>query len=117
MEIKKIHFDNRGEIYQFDIGDEQHILVTYKPGIARGGHYHKTNQMHICLAGNLKFTLRNMGTGVETIRFLKEGDSLLIPKFTAHLIESDVEAVMSESRIGDYEAIDFPPYREKAKPR
>jgi len=118
MKIEKINSDNRGDIYGYKIGNRQHIIVTFnEEGIARGGHYHKTNQWHICLAGKLNVKIRDVVNEIETERIMIESNSILIPAGFAHLFIAEEPSVLAESRIGDYEATDYEPYRKLARPK
>ena len=58
-----------------------------------------------------------MKTGEETKRMMQEGDSILIPANVSHLFRSVNQAVLAESRIGEYEATDYEPYRKLARPK
>ena len=112
MEIIKINSDHRGHIYQFDIGEKQHIIITFNEGVARGGHYHEQEQMHIILAGSFKILLHHIDTKKEDEKKVVEGDSILIPARVAHLFIAESHGVIAESRIGDYVATDYEPYRQ-----
>lgn len=117
MEIKKINSDNRGEIYNYQIGDRTHVIVTFKEGVHRGGHYHDTAQCHIVLAGKFKVLFCDMDTKEEWEEDMIEGDSTMIPARVAHLFKAKEDGVLAESRIGDYEATDYEPYRKLARPK
>ena len=118
MEIKKVHSDNRGDVYSFEIGERTHTIITFEPGLFRGGHYHKTSQWHICLAGILLVKLCTPDGSTEETKLLTEGQSLLIPARVPHLFKAiDGPAVLAESRTGEYEATDYEPYRKLARPK
>lgn len=118
MEIIKINSDNRGDIYGYKIGERQHIIVTFaEKGIARGGHYHQTDQWHICLAGKLEVKVRDMENEIETTRIMTEGSSILMPAGFAHVFIAEEPSVIAESRIGEYEATDYEPYRKLCRPQ
>lgn len=122
MNIEKVSSDNRGDVFGFELNGRQHILVTFKKGVARGGHYHQTDQWHICLAGKFDVLLwptekAPMHIPTERHQFLTEGQSLIIPRGVAHLFIAHEDSVLAESRDGDYEAQDYEPYRNLAKPR
>lgn len=114
--LKKVASDNRGDIFQFNIGQRTHILVFFNGVTYRGGHYHSTPQWHICLAGKLQIKLFDVKSGVETEVNLTEGGSIMVPAYVAHLFKSEGDAVIAESRLGEYEATDYEPYRKLARP-
>lgn len=117
IEIIKLNSDSRGDMYGFNIGDRQHRLVTFKAGIPRGGHCHATDQWHICIAGEFDVALHNIDTGEEWVERITEGQSILIKARVAHLITPLVDSVLAESRLGDYEATDYEPFRKLARPQ
>jgi dTDP-4-dehydrorhamnose 3,5-epimerase-like enzyme len=118
MEIKKVASDNRGDVHSFICGSKTHTIVSFEPNIYRGGHYHKTEQWHICLAGTLFVRLIHPQIGKEECHLLTEGMALNIPAGIAHLFKAiDGEAVLAESRTGEYEATEYEPYRALARPK
>lgn len=116
MELTKVHSDNRGDLFVFNVGEKTHSIVTFNKGMARGGHYHNADQMHIILAGRFKCKLFELLTGEESESTMVEGDSILIPAKTAHLFTAEEFGVLAESRTGEFEANDYEPYRKLARP-
>lgn len=114
MEITKVNSDKRGDVFTYQVGERTHVIVTINKGFARGGHYHKTGQWHICLAGQMVVRLRHMITGAENATRLTEGQSLYIDPNVAHLFEAEEFSVLAESRIGGPEATDYEPWRKIA---
>lgn len=117
MEIKKIHSDNRGDIYNYQIGNRTHVIVTFHKGIARGGHYHETAQCHIVLAGKFRVHFFDTATDEEWQETMTEGDAQVILPGVAHLFVAEEDGVLAESRLGEYEATDYEPYRKLARPQ
>lgn len=117
MNISKVHTDNRGQVFRFDVGEKTHLLVTFEPGISRGGHYHQAGQWHIVLAGKFNVKLYYINTSEEVELCLVEGDSLFIEPEVAHLFTAIGFSVLCESRIGEPEATDYEPYRKLARPK
>lgn len=116
MEITKVATDNRGDVYAFECDGKTHTLVTFKKGISRGGHYHKNVQLHTVIAGILMCQTIDESEH-ETKKVMVEGESILILPGVAHMFTANTDAVLSESRVGPYEATDYEPYRKLCRPK
>lgn len=96
LEIKKIHEDDRGEIYSI-VGDTlkenyEIVLLITKKGYARGGCVHPNSDEYCTvLEGSVKYWLGN-----ELPEWLHKGMSIMIPKSTPHFFRSQRDSIIAE---------------------
>jgi quercetin dioxygenase-like cupin family protein len=92
MEMKKVHEDDRGEIYAIPLekNKEITILVTNK-GYARGGCiHHDNNENCIVIRGKIQYF-----KGDDHIT-LTEGNTVFIPRACPHFFISDTDSILME---------------------
>jgi len=106
IEVKKIHEDKRGEIWQLMILGKEHIIILTKKGCKRGGDYHKSVQHDVILEGAIKFV-----TPKYTI-VLGEGEKIMTPKGIPHYFESLGDSVVLEWLEGKFEKKYYKPFRK-----
>lgn len=92
LEMKKIHEDNRGEMYAIPITEEKDILIyTTNKGYARGGGYHTgDDENFIVIKGTVNFLI---GERWATFR---EGSSGVVPKNYPHMMIAEEYSIMME---------------------
>jgi quercetin dioxygenase-like cupin family protein len=92
LEIKKVHEDERGEIYTIPLEKDKEltILMTNK-GYARGGCVHfKNNENCIVVKGKIQYFKG------DTNITLTMGDTVYIPKGTPHFYISETDSILME---------------------
>ena len=90
MEMKKIHADERGDIYSIPLSDKKDIalLVTNK-GFARGGHSHPNDDEYfIVVKGIVKFWVD------DTHELFHEGMSECVPHGSRHFFVSLTDSIV-----------------------
>lgn len=94
LKLHKIHEDKRGEIYIVtgdSLKDDEVTLFITKRGFARGGCIHKKNDEYcVVLEGYVEYILKR-----ET-KFLRKGETLLIPKNTPHYFIALTDCLVAE---------------------
>lgn len=119
--IKLEHTDSRGEIYSISLpGDKELMLLHSKAGALRGGHAHDCDELVALLTGKIFYTKREERDdqdAAEWTEVLTEGDTSFVPKGVFHLGEFLKDSWLLEWKIGtkkgDWENIDYKPYRDK----
>ena len=114
LEIKKIHSDVRGDVFQVDFAGKQiGVLLSTKKGFMRGGHYHPRRQDMYVVKGKLEFTTTEIDKpDSEKTEILDEGDFVQISPNVVHMMKALEETVFFESMIGGYEAENYEPWRK-----
>lgn len=104
--------DNRGKILFCSHNESSVLLVEIKKGHARGGHYHKVDQLHIVISGSLEIKEINIKTKKETIRKVSEPIILNISKYSAHLFIALDDSLVLEYSKADLESFEYKKYRK-----
>lgn len=111
LSIEKEVSDIRGKILFLSDGIKNINIVEIKKGFARGGHYHKTEQIHVIMTGKIEYREEIPSVGKELIKIITAPDVLKIPANTAHLFIAIEDTVFGEIFDNKYEATDYPKYR------
>jgi len=114
LEIKKVHEDVRGEIFEVLLGGNQiGAILNTNEGFARGGHYHPSEQQLYIVKGEFEYTTMELDKP-ETKKTvtLKEGDFITIPPKLIHLMTATKESVFFEAMPEGYSAINYEPFRK-----
>lgn len=104
--------DSRGKIIFLNYKNTNINIVEIKKGFARGGHYHKFDQLHFIISGKILYKEKNLLTNKEKTSIVESPSSILIPSNTSHLFEALEDTVFAETYKGQYEATYFSPYRD-----
>jgi len=67
MRVEKIHEDNRGEIFKFDIGEQEYLIIVTNKGCKRGGEVHDRNQYIVVLRGEIEVMLYDVDSKTESM--------------------------------------------------
>ena len=110
LHIEKEVSDIRGKILFLSDGSKNINIVEIKKGFARGGHYHKSEQIHLLLTGKIEYRESTL-IGKEITRMVSAPDLLKIPANMAHLFIAIEDTVFAEIFDNQYEATDYPKYR------
>jgi mannose-6-phosphate isomerase-like protein (cupin superfamily) len=97
LELKKVHEDDRGEIYAIPLGEDKEltILVTNR-GYARGGCIHPdSNERCVVVKGRIQYFKGDTNTTLTDNSFLQP-NSLFIPKGTPHFYISETDSILLE---------------------
>jgi quercetin dioxygenase-like cupin family protein len=90
-------------------------IVEIKKGYARGGHYHKYDQMHFIISGKIEYFEKNIKTTKETRKIIEGSNPILIPANTAHMFIALEETLFLEYFSKEYHAVNYPKYRNIVK--
>lgn len=114
LEIRKVHEDSRGEIFEVLLDKKQTgLIVSTKKGKARGGHYHPRTQEMYVVKGRFEYiTMQKGRKETEKRRIIKEGAFISVPPNEIHMMIAKTDCVFFESMRGGYEAKNYPPYRK-----
>jgi dTDP-4-dehydrorhamnose 3,5-epimerase-like enzyme len=104
--------DVRGKIIFCSYDKKKINLIETRKGFARGGHYHKYEQDHILISGQMELRLYNMTTNQETVNTIKAPLIIHVPKNTAHLFIALEDSMFIETSDYEYEITNFPKYRQ-----
>jgi dTDP-4-dehydrorhamnose 3,5-epimerase-like enzyme len=111
LNLQKEVSDVRGKIMFLTFKNKKINIVEIRKGFARGGHYHKFDQLHIILSGKILYKERNLITNEEVSKTVDAPGYLLIPASTAHLFVALDDTIFAEIYDNEYESTNFPPYR------
>ena len=110
LKLKKVHQDERGEVYILEGDLREHkeitILLT-KQGFSRGGCIHRiNNEFDVILEGNIRYFI-----GEESI-LVKKGNSVKIPVNIPHYFISLTDSIVIEWGCDPKEKIEkYSPFR------
>lgn len=92
LELKKIHEDNRGEMYVIPLENDKEIkILTTKEGYARGGCYHEKNdEFFMVIQGTVNFLIGGRWATYP------EGSSGLVPKGLPHMMIAETDCLTIE---------------------
>jgi len=98
LKMKKIHKDERGEIYLIEGKELQHheevTIFTCKQGFARGGCIHHKNDEHCTvLEGEVHYYIGNMAFPYVK---MKKGDTVKISRGTPHYFLAYTDCIVME---------------------
>ena len=95
MEFKKVHEDERGQIYAIGgmlTGDREIALLVTKRGYARGGCIHRRNpEFFIVLSGQVSYHIAH-----ENEQIVGVGEAIEIPPGMPHYFETLMDTVAME---------------------
>lgn len=112
LHFEKEVSDIRGKILFLSDGSKNINIVEIKKGFARGGHYHKAEQVHLIMTGKIEYREEILVTGKELIRIISAPAVLKIPANTAHLFIAIEDTIFAEIFDNKYEATDYTKYRK-----
>jgi quercetin dioxygenase-like cupin family protein len=92
-------------------------IVEIKKGYARGGHYHKYDQMHFIISGKIEYIEENIETKKVKKKIINNPTKIIIPAKTAHMFTALEDAIFLESFSKEYHAINYPKYRDIVEKR
>ena len=107
---RRIHTDDRGEIWGITVGEREYILILTKKGYSRGGDYHKTKQFFVVLEGQM--LVKEYYLAGERTQVLMEGGSIIIPERIPHMFTAETDCLVLEWLEGEFEKEYFEPYRK-----
>ena len=96
LKFEKEIKDVRGNILFCKHENTSINLVEIKKGYARGGHYHKYNQIHFIISGKIACFEENKESGKETRKIVEGNTSVLIPANTAHMFIAIEDTIFLE---------------------
>lgn len=100
MRVEKIHEDNRGEIFKFDIGEQEYLIIVTNKGCKRGGEVHDRNQYIVVLRGEIEVMLYDVDSKTESMSHrynpVGEGELVKIPTGIPHYMTSLTDSVFLE---------------------
>ncbi len=102
----------RGKILFLSYGTRKFHIVEIKKGFARGGHYHKFDQLHIIISGKIECYQKNISTEEEEYKIIHSPEQVLIPGKIAHLFIALEDTIFIETYENEYEATDYKEYRK-----
>jgi quercetin dioxygenase-like cupin family protein len=108
LELKKIHEDERGEIYSIPLSEHTDIaiLVTNK-GYARGGHYHpESDEYFIVVKGLVKYIID------ERKEFYHTGLSDVVMKGEPHMFVSHSDSIVLHFGADEKQSVKYDEYRK-----
>jgi hypothetical protein len=111
MKFEKEAGDVRGKILFLTYGDKKINLLELRKGYSRGGHYHKFPTKHLIIFGKIEYRGKNVNTGHERMQILLDNEIIDTPANEAHLLTALENSVFLEVFDKDYEATNFPEYR------
>ena len=92
LEMKRVHNDERGEIYVIPLSKDKDIAIcTTNKGYARGGGIHKNNDEFFTI---IKGIVQYVIDGKEKI--FQEGMSGFIPHDTPHMMRAKTDSITME---------------------
>ena len=95
LKIKRVHKDNRGEIYLLsgDLKEHQEItLLATKQSFARGGCIHRINdEFCVVLEGTIKYFI-----GKNQPKIFQKGQAVKVPHNTPHYLISLTDSLIME---------------------
>ena len=112
MKFEKEHEDTRGKIVFYSQDKMKINLIETKSGFARGGHYHKYEQDHILISGQVEVRFYDISTNQETIKIFKAPSIIHIKKNIAHLFIALEDSIFIETSHSEYEVTNFSKYRQ-----
>lgn len=92
-------------------------LIETRKRFARGGHYHKYEQDHTLISGQMEVRFYDISTSQETIQTFKAPSIIHIPKNIAHLFIALEDSIFIETSDFEYEITNFPKYRQIVEER
>ena len=104
--------DVRGKIIFYLYNNMKINLIETRKGFARGGHYHKYDQDHALISGQVEVRFNDISTNQETILIFKAPTIIHIPKDIAHLFIAIEDSIFVETSESDYVITNFPKYRQ-----
>ena len=115
MNIEKEISDIRGKIIFLSEGGKNIHVVEIKKGFARGGHYHKSEQIHVIMTGKIEYREKDLQTDEEKIKIFSAPKVLKVRANVAHLFIAIEDTVFAEIFDNKYESVDYPRYRKIVK--
>jgi len=111
MEIRKTEEDSRGCEYSGDFNGKNFVILSFKKGASRGGHYHNLDCIHFILYGVLE--IRTIDSkGKEKIEIAKAGDVIKVKSGVIHLFIAKKESLILELRENNLETVKYRSYRK-----
>ena len=117
LQLEKEIEDVRGKIFFYTHDKMKFNLIETRKGFARGGHYHKYEQDHTLISGQMEVRLWDISTSREIIQTFKAPLIIHIPKNTAHLFIALEDSLFIETSDSEYEVTNFPKYRQIVEER
>ena len=117
LEFEKEVDDVRGKIRFYSHGKTKINLIETRKGFARGGHYHKYEQDHVLISGQVEVRYFDISTNQETIQTFHAPSIIHITKNIAHLFIAIEDSVFIETSDSEYEVTNFPKYRQIVEER
>lgn len=103
--------DVRGKIIFYSYNNMKINLIETKKGFARGGHYHKYEQDHTLISGQVEVRFYDISSNQEITQIFKAPSIIHIPKNIAHLFIALEDSIFIETSNSEYEITNFPNYR------
>lgn len=117
LQFEKEINDVRGKIIFYSHGKMKIHVIETKKGFARGGHYHKYEQDHSLISGQMEVRQFDTITNQETTKIFRLPAIIHIPKNIAHLFIALEDSIFIETSVEEYEVINFPKYRQIVEER
>ena len=111
MQFEKEIEDKRGKIIFFSHDTMKINLIETKKGFARGGHFHKYEQDHMLIYGQVEVKFYDIANKQETTKKFEAPSIIHISKNIAHLFIALEDTVFIETSNEEYEITNFPEYR------
>jgi dTDP-4-dehydrorhamnose 3,5-epimerase-like enzyme len=112
LKFEKEIDDVRGKIIFYSYNNMKINLIETKNGFARGGHYHKYDQDHALISGQVEVRFCDISTNQETIQTFIAPTIIHIPKDIAHLFIAKEDSIFIETSESEYMITNFPKYRQ-----
>lgn len=117
LQFEKEVEDVRGKIIFYTHGKMKINFIETRKGFARGGHYHKYEQDHTLISGQVEVRFHDISTSQETIQIFKAPSIIHVPKNIVHLFIALEDSTFIETSDSEYEMTNFPKYRQIVEER
>lgn len=111
LEIKKAEEDPRGHVYSGNFNGKNFIILSFKKGVPRGGHYHSLKTTHFILYGKLKLKMKELDNGKEFKKIVKAGDVVIAKPKMVHLFTALEDSLILEPIKEGLKTFEYKPYR------
>lgn len=112
LKIKKTEEDPRGFVYSGDFNNRKFIILSFKKGAPRGGHYHNMKTVHFVFSGSLELKLKDIEKNKEEKRIVKSGDTIIVEPGIVHMFTAIEDSLVLELREENLETTEYQPYRK-----
>lgn len=113
FELGKTIEDPRGKMFVFRMGEAEINVIEIKKGFSRGGHFHSTDTSLHVFAGKVEYREEDpSGKGPERVEVFSAPCRIDVPANMAHMMTAVEDSVMVEVVEGEYDATNYPKYRD-----